>query len=472
GATAAIDITLAPKGTGAVTINNGTDPVVLKVMGAQGSFTNEIQDVNGNELLDLWGVASAIYEFGVINAASGGVPTLQTVGAVDIGMSFESSENEEMLVLENIATAVDYVNIKSGDGSTMPTISVAGDTAAVNMVLEAKGTGVISLNNGTDPVILRLLGAQAGYNNEIQDVNGNEVIDLQGVASAVCEIGISNAVASSPAIIKAQGETNSNLMIDTSGTGAITIALGGDEVLKIDDAGITFAAAANTAGHGVYVQTEDGGADGGAGTGRAGAALEIRTGDGSVSATATAVGGAGGALTLVTGAGLTGNTTGNGGVGGAIAITAGAGGASGAGAGVGGTGGSITLTAGAGGGAGGGTAGAPGRVAIGAGVLTMKVQTIDMADAAVSLTMVPGTPTGTTLAGNVLCVDANSASTENLLLPHEADCTGMLLTIINTGGETINLQNDAGGALLTIATAETGVIACDGTTWRGYVGVV
>uniref|UniRef100_A0A6H1ZI89 Uncharacterized protein n=1 Tax=viral metagenome TaxID=1070528 RepID=A0A6H1ZI89_9ZZZZ len=432
----------------------------------------DFETSEGEELLTLTPVASSLYEFNIINAAAGGVPTIQTAGAVDIGMSFETSEGEEMLVLENIATAVDYVNIKSGDGTTMPTISVAGDTAAIDLNLTAKGTGAIVLNNGTDPVILKFMGAQAGYTNEIQDVNGNEIIALKGVATAVCEVGISNAVAGSPAIISAQGEANSNLMLDTSGTGMITLALGGDEVLRFHDAAaMTFAAAADTAGHAIYMQTEDGGADGGAGTGRAGALMHISTGEGSDSATATAVGGAGGALSLITGDGGTGNTTGNGGVGGAIAITAGTGGDSGAGVGVGGTGGSITLTAGSGGGAGGGTAGAPGAIVIGAGVVKFKRQTIDMANSAVTLTLVPGTPTGTLLTGNILAVDANSGATEDLLLPPEADCDGLMLIINNTGGESIMIQDDAGGALLTLETANTAYLACDGTTWRGTVGV-
>jgi hypothetical protein len=95
------------------------------------------------------------------------------------------------------------------------------------------------------------------------------------------------------------------------------------------------------------------------------------------------------------------------------------------------------------------------------------MQTIAMGDAAVTLTLVPGTPTGTLLTSNLLYVDAESSSSENLLLPHEADCDGLWLYIHNFGGETINLQNDAGGAVATIATAESCIAICDGTTWAG-----
>ncbi len=462
-ATAVTYVTITSAATGvAPTIGSaGENDIGIKFCNAE-----------GEPMLVLASAATAVDYVQIASAAAAGKPIISVQGAADIGLAFHNDQAEEILTLTPIATGVDYIDIKSGDGTTMPTISTAGDTAAVDLILAPKATGAVVLNNGTDPVVLKFMGAQAGYNNEIQDVNGNEIIALQGVATAVCEIGITNATTGNPATVKAQGETNSNLMLDTTGDGTITLAIGGDEVIRIfDAAAMTFAAAANTAGHAVYIQTEDGGADGGAGTGRAGALLHISTGDGSASATATAVGGAGGALSVVSGAGAAGNTTGNGGVGGAVAITAGAGGASGAGAGVGGTGGSITLTAGAGGGAGGGTAGAPGCIVIGAGVVKFKVQTIDMASGAVTLTLVPGTPAGTLLTGNILAVDANSDGTENLLLPPEADCNGLMLIINNTGGESIMVQNDAGDALLTLETANSAYLACDGTTWRGTVGV-
>jgi len=71
------------------------------------------------------------------------------------------------------------------------------------------------------------------------------------------------------------------------------------------------------------------------------------------------------------------------------------------------------------------------------------------------------------MASNILYVDANSGSTENLLLPHEADRIGLVLWIANTGGESIVVQTDAGGTIDTILTAEIGIFMCDGTTWYG-----
>ena len=94
-----------------------------------------------------------------------------------------------------------------------------------------------------------------------------------------------------------------------------------------------------------------------------------------------------------------------------------------------------------------------------------------MNNVAVTLTLNPGTPTGTLLTGNILYVDAESDTNENLLLPHEAECTGLFLIIENTGGETINVQDDGGGAVVTLETANQALCTCNGTSWDGIVGV-
>lgn len=213
--------------------------------------------------------------------------------------------------------------------------------------------------------------------------------------------------------------------------------------------------------------------DAGSGTtaGGAGDAVTIAGGAGGAKAdTGAAAGGAGGATTLTGGVGGATASSGsnNGGAGGGVTLTGGAGGAASAGTGDGGAGGDITLTPGAGGATTGGAAGAKGDVKVsGAPFLFGNAQVIDMADAAVVLTRVPGTPAGTELTSNVLAVDANSGATEDLTLPPEADCNGLLLLINNTGGESIVVKNDGGSTIDTVATAEFGLFFCDGTNWVG-----
>jgi hypothetical protein len=98
------------------------------------------------------------------------------------------------------------------------------------------------------------------------------------------------------------------------------------------------------------------------------------------------------------------------------------------------------------------------------------IQTIDMADAQVALVYGTAGAGEVKLTGQILLVDANSAGTEDLLLPPEAGGTGLFLVVCNTGGEDIVVKDDADAVTIaTVSTAESAIFACDGTTWRGGV---
>ncbi len=118
-------------------------------------------------------------------------------------------------------------------------------------------------------------------------------------------------------------------------TGTLQIQWAGVGGLEIDDSAITsFAAAADTAGKGIFVETQDGGTDTAVDGGNAGGALSIKTGDGGT-AGADQNGGAGGDVTLTGGTGSAGGAhtanDPNGGDGGDVVLIPGSGGAAGAG---------------------------------------------------------------------------------------------------------------------------------------------
>tara|TARA_R100000008_G_scaffold38238_2_gene21795 strand:+ start:1439 stop:1891 length:453 start_codon:yes stop_codon:yes gene_type:complete len=105
-------------------------------------------------------------------------------------------------------------------------------------------------------------------------------------------------------------------------------------------------------------------------------------------------------------------------------------------------------------------------------LLSFRGQAIDMADATHTL-LVTGTAAAaqTVITSNFLVVDPGG-NDENLDLPAEALCTGLLLFIFNSANaaEDIVVRNDAAGTILTIEQNESGLVYCDGTTWRGLVG--
>ncbi len=109
-------------------------------------------------------------------------------------------------------------------------------------------------------------------------------------------------------------------------------------------------------------------------------------------------------------------------------------------------------------------------------VVTTKIaaygapQTIDMQDAQVALVYGTAGAGEVKVTSNLLLVDANSGTTEDLLLPPEATSTGVIFFICNTGGEDIVVKEDSDTTTIcTISTAESAFVACDGTTWRGGV---
>lgn len=103
-------------------------------------------------------------------------------------------------------------------------------------------------------------------------------------------------------------------------------------------------------------------------------------------------------------------------------------------------------------------------------LLTLPVQVIDMADAQVALVLGTAGAGQVKLTGQILFVDANSAGTEDLLLPPEASSTGLFVLIANTGGEDIILKDDGDAVTVaTISTTECAFAVCNGTTWLGGV---
>lgn len=129
------------------------------------------------------------------------------------------ANGNELLTFTQTASAVNEINIENAATGSGPVIEAEGGDTNIDLLLTAKGTGAHVLNNGTDPITVKVMGAAADYNNEIVDLNGNEILALQGVTSAVNEIGIKNAITGvSPTIEARGGDTNIGLRLAAKGT--------------------------------------------------------------------------------------------------------------------------------------------------------------------------------------------------------------------------------------------------------------
>ena len=188
------------------------------------------------------------------------------------------------------------------------------------------------------------------YNGDGNDIAValNDIDALSTVELALIDGVTAGTITASKAVIANSSGAVADADLLLESTNEINITIGGTSMMALDDAAISSnAAAGDAAGKPCFVETQDGGTDGGsASTGQAAGALSFKCGDGSAAVTSGAIGGAGGAVTLQAGAGAAGDTAGDGGVGGDVNITSGAGGADG-GSGTDGASGDIVLTVGA-----------------------------------------------------------------------------------------------------------------------------
>jgi hypothetical protein len=81
-----------------------------------------------------------------------------------------------------------------------------------------------------------------------------------------------------------------------------------------------------------------------------------------------------------------------------------------------------------------------------------------------------------TLAADLVLTDADAplqfldagGTARAIELPAE-DGTNHLFVIVNTGGESLTVNNDAAAEIVVVATAKAGIIFGDGTQWIGFV---
>jgi hypothetical protein len=251
-----------------------------------------------------------------------------------------------------------------------------------------------------------------------------EINAMAGTGLSDTELGyldgaLPGSIIASKAVIADASAAISTASLVLESLNPLTIKLNDTDALQFDNAAISsFAAADDTAGNSVYIETEDAG--GTTTAARNGGLFNLKTGQGS--ATTDINGGVGGVMTLATGAGGPGVGTGAGGAGGALSITSGDGGSTPSTAsGNGGTGGAGTLQAGTGGAcSGGGTTrgGTGGAVSLISGVGGIT----------------GGTTTGAAGDGGAVAITAGAG--------------GAAETVTNDGGVggTVTLTAGAGGA--------------------------
>lgn len=125
-----------------------TNGKLLESAGIEIADGDTFDDTNGNEVIEFTIVASAVNHIGFVNAATGNNPRIRAEGEADTGITFDNSEGEEILVLDSVASSVNHVQISSSATGNAPSVAAVGDDANIDLILSAKGTGVVTTDSG------------------------------------------------------------------------------------------------------------------------------------------------------------------------------------------------------------------------------------------------------------------------------------------------------------------------------------
>jgi len=183
-----------------------------------------IGDENGNEQIIFQTTSSAVNQLDVTNAATGSPPKISATGGdSNIDLDLEAKGTGHLTVRGNSNAGAIQLNcesnshgqqIKSQPHSAGVTNSMLLPAGADSTLVSLVSTDTLTNKTLTAPKI-----ADAGF---IADANGNEQVIFQTTSSAVNELEVTNAATgNNPAIAASGGDTNVGLEFTAKGSGYI-----------------------------------------------------------------------------------------------------------------------------------------------------------------------------------------------------------------------------------------------------------
>ena len=214
-----------------------------------------IKDSNGNELIKGVATTSAVNEFTVTNAATGGAPELSVTGSdASVSMDFavkgssgiynfkDHNDNELFQTVAGVVSATNFLTITNAATGNQPIITGAGSDANVGLKLAAKADGNIDITTAGGDITLTSTSGDVEMNGSTVTLTctagvtiASAIATISGSASSAGEIRLSEdtdngtnyASIKAPASIAANytltlpaddGTNTELLMTDGSGT--------------------------------------------------------------------------------------------------------------------------------------------------------------------------------------------------------------------------------------------------------------
>jgi hypothetical protein len=219
----------------------GTDAVqILTNKTLTSPKLNRINDTNGNLILNFSVITSAVNSIEIANAATGGAPYIFANGSdtnINLNLyskgtgtvNLRSSPNGLILSGSAPASAVNYFSMTSSATGSSPAFSSTGSDTNIDLLLVAKGTGVVKADgvevatiSGTQTLTSKTLTTPKI--DTIYDTGGAPVAQVGGTASAVNYVWLRNGIATNSVQVRASGsDTNIDLNLNSQGTGAVVM---------------------------------------------------------------------------------------------------------------------------------------------------------------------------------------------------------------------------------------------------------
>lgn len=165
--------------------------------------------------------------------------TLTAPKFADGGFIADANGNE-LIIMSKIDSAVNEITVTNAITGAGPSISSTGSDSNIDLLLVAKGNGVVKADgvevvtlSGTQILTNKTLTApKFADNGFIADANGNELIIMDTVDSAVNELTVANAITGTAPKITASG-SDSNISINLVPKGTGKLQYNGTEVATV-----------------------------------------------------------------------------------------------------------------------------------------------------------------------------------------------------------------------------------------------
>ena len=150
------------------------------------------------------------------------------------------ANNNELLELDTVASAVNYVQIANSAAGNAPALTVAGDDTNVSLQLNPKGTGIVLIGDQGSVLAVQATGALAVTMNTQRGVITVPALDIKAASAVVIDLTNSRISGTSLILVSIANTSNATgtpfIRNVDNGAGSATIRIEGAGIAVVNQA--------------------------------------------------------------------------------------------------------------------------------------------------------------------------------------------------------------------------------------------